>query len=215
MPLVKVRMGKKPIFSKNVAATKKDKIQDRQISMLKKKVKQLAPELKYFDNSFGLTPDYTTGTVSALNNMAQGTTDVTRIGDTITNSGFSMRGYVLMNPTLTEQVCTIGIVHVPKSDDIPAVSDLFQVLTVHMAPMSHVLWDNKANFRWIWRKIFVMDSDHPTKQYNVYKKLKTKTQFSGGSTTYTSGAYYLVTLSGNSNTLPPVVYGRIRWTYRD
>lgn len=195
--------------------TVKDAAQDTAINRLARKVARLAPELKYYDASFGLTPDYTTGTVSALNNMAQGTSDIQRIGDTISNSAIQLRGYVTKTVNLAEQTVNIMVVHVPKTDDVPSLGDIQQIVTSAQAPFSHPNWDLKSNFRVVWRRIFVLDTYHPTKQFQMYKKLKTKTQFLAASTAYTSGGYYLITSTGNSNIDPPVVYGRLRFTFRD
>lgn len=213
MPLVKVRMGQKTLLSKNVAAvTKKDKVQDKEISRLKRKVKAIAPEVKTLDNSFGLTPDYTTGTVSALNNPAQGNTDSTREGDVISNIGFSFDGTVEKTGTAINQSVSIMIIKW-MPNNVPTLPNIVQTLTTQQTAFSAKFYDNRKLFKVVWHRIFDLDQYHPRQKFHLFKRLKSKTNFLSASQTYSNNGYYLVTYTGNSNIDPPVVYGYMRWYF--
>lgn len=92
MPMGKMYVAKARLPRKaTVKATAKDKQQDRQIRVLKRRVGK--PEIKYTDTEI-VGPLTVAGSVNYLNGVPQGDQPFDRTGAQIRMTGYSIRGYV-------------------------------------------------------------------------------------------------------------------------
>lgn len=168
-------------------------------------------EYKYYDSLTYSTATYT-GSVVTLNNMSQGTTDVTRVGDSIKVQNLIIRGMV--NWSNQQGVARMMVIWDPQNK-ITAVSDLLESTGSAWAPYSPKKFDNRFQCRVLYDKTMTFHSNLPLLLVpDIVIPINEHTQFSGGSTTISTGALKLIYLSNSSGATDPyfTLYQRVTYT---
>lgn len=95
-------------------------------------------ESKYFDTNQGATPLLGTLQVLPLSNIAQGTTDTTRIGNSILAKNISIKYQITPNYTglLYNPIRMLLIVDKMQNGSTPAMADIFETTTTYLSPLN-------------------------------------------------------------------------------
>lgn len=176
-------------------------------------------EYKIFDSSSAsVQPDYN-GSIITLNNMAQGTTDVTRIGDSIKNQNIVIRGGVTNTTTASTYNRTRIILVWDEQNQISTIADLLEATGSSQVVLSPKHYDKRFRSNVLYDQTFSTStytgSQAFFRDWEINLPINKHTQFSAGTTTVNTGALKLILISsGVTSNLPNVDY-YARLTYTD
>lgn len=169
-------------------------------------------EMKHHD--VDLTVGYTataTGSITDMNNIAQGQSKIQRIGDSIKPQSLTIRGVIEHNGLNTESQVRLILFKVKHPNGVlPTVAQLLEVSKVH-SPKNY---ENRFHSKTIWDRTFSVDSSNRLKQFQKTFKLYGHINYTAGALTEESGAYILLTISDESTNFP-VARWYSRMTYTD
>lgn len=149
-------------------------------------------EKKHYDFTQSGGRDWN-GTITIINNPAQGLTDSMRVGDSILNKSLNISGVVSYGGSTA--IARVMIIW-DKQNKITLPIDALEVVGNQFAVFSPKRKDNKREFRVLYDRLFTVDSQKLQVLYNVdFKNLDTHTQFDNGTTTINSGAYKVIFIS--------------------
>lgn len=159
----------------------------------------------------GTTFDYA-GTMVTVNNPAQGSTDVTRIGDSIKCQNLMLR--FLLTRGAGDSTGRV-IVFWDDQNQISTGANLLEVTGTASSVLSPKLYDARFRSKVLYDKVFVMDQvNQSTWDENVQIKIDQHTQFNAGSTTINTGALKVLFISNITGANIPTVnyYSRLSFT---
>lgn len=186
------------------------------LRLAKKVANAVNVEYKHLDTSSGsVTPDYAGSSVT-LNNPPQGSTDQTRIGDSIKNQNLVLRGTVQASTTTPFSNLVRLILIWDDQNQYSTLSDLLENTGSSVSVYSPKNYDRRFRNRVIWDRLFVVNT------YNQFVipfdetfNIDQHTQFSAGTTTQFTGSLKLIMLSDRTATALPQVAYYARLTYTD
>lgn len=161
-----------------------------------------------------------------LNNIPTGTSDTTRIGDTVKFESIKLKGHVQSNTT----VDTIGRCMVVQwtANSTPVLNDILQSATVNASIVDALPnHDNASRYKILFDKRFVIAATNATGgeqqthlfAKNIYAKSvgKKTIQYIGGSATSALNRFYMITLSNASNAsgIGPTFSWKLLFNYSD
>lgn len=172
-------------------------------------------EYKIYDvSNSAISPDYN-GTSVVLNNPAQGSTDTTRIGDSIKCQNLVLRGSVSANITAGTTNLVRLILIWDTQNQYSTLSDLLEVVG-SLAVFSPKNYDRRFRNKVLWDRTFCVSvsQGQATIPFDEVFSLNDHTQFSAGTTTQFSGSLRLVMVSDKVTSLLPSVnyYSRLSFT---
>nr|WAE42360.1 MAG: capsid protein [Cressdnaviricota sp.] len=139
-------------------------------------------ELKYQDNTYSFSPDYSGSTSFTfdLTSIGQGVTDILRIGDEIKLHNLKINFLVKGNTTANSYNFLRVVLFVWKIDTTlggnPSLLNIFSNTLMGNvgAPFSQYLHDNRDDYTILWDKTFKVDStlDNTTQSIVHIKKFK-------------------------------------------
>lgn len=172
-------------------------------------------EAKYYDVSVDTTIG-TTESVTLLNNPGQGTTAITRNGDSIKSKSITINYAINKNldPAAANPLYFDAYLIYTKDSGAPTLSNLFVNPTAPWVSMRKK--DHMHDWKIIDARHFVMSTvDNSTsKTGTIHKKLYFHTRFLTGTSIIDDGSLYLVLIC-NNNTYPTAVSFKCRYTYYD
>lgn len=174
-------------------------------------------EYKIYDTTItGVTPDWA-GTSSVLNIPAQGTTQTTRIGDSIKCQNLTLRGAVYANTTAGTSNLVRLILIWDEQNQYSTLSDLLEVTGSTQAVFSPKNYGRRFRSKVLWDRLFNVSVAQGVSviPFDEVFQLDVHTQFSAGTTTQFSGSLRLVMLSDKVTSLLPVVNAYARLSYTD
>jgi hypothetical protein len=168
-----------------------------------------------------------TGLVTLLNDIAEGTSTQERVGRKIAMTGVTIRSYAVNGSTATSNKCCVLLVEdLRPGSSLPAVSDILESADAQAL-------NNEAGFgrfKIHMRKTFILRGKNsaaaldagavPIRNFDKFKPLKQReTHFSGSSGTIgqiIKGALYLVTIGNNgAGTGAASLEGNVRLAFKD
>ncbi len=152
-----------------------------------KRIVNASREKKHHDEAIASTEINTTGAIVDLLTVAQGDSDLTRDGDQLYLTNFSLKYYVNReaNATGFDIVRVLLFQWKPRDDeDVPTLA---KVISTSVPPMGHYGMDNKGRFKILYDKIHALgDADGAlssiTRNVSISKALLKKVQFNAAST---------------------------------
>lgn len=168
-------------------------------------------EKKHYDYDQTITPNYT-GSITTINNPDAGTTDITRIGDSILNKSIEYKGYSMRNGA--DALVRVLLIW-DKQNTVATVADCLDKTGSGYAPLCSIKKDNFRQFRILYDNTHTVSTYRPLHQFSIsLKNLDTHTQFEAATTAINSGAYKLLVIS-NLNANVPNVFTSRRFQYID
>lgn len=158
----------------------------------------------------------TSATVDHLTPIATGDANNSRDGYVIDLKSVYGTFDVQRNSSSTVQSQTVCIAIVRMISGLaPATAPSFLSIFSANAPTALPNHDNQGTFKIIGRWVFNLDTYHPQKVINFYKKVNAKAYYQGtaGSNT-TKGQLYLLYISSESTNVPTLTY-RLATSYVD
>lgn len=170
------------------------------INKLSARVRKIESEkqLKYAEYDMtAIDFSYDAPYILTLNNPSQGTEDVERIGDKITNVHIKFTYTILKNGS-TANIARIMIIY-DKQNTITAITDVLSS-GVSIAPLADYNFDKRKEFNVIMDKFYPLDTYHAIHDGQLNMKLNYLTKFNAASTTINTGAIKLLVLSNVADT---------------
>lgn len=184
-----------------------------QLQTVKKQVKQLQldPELKYFDVSTSGTIT-STGTLTALNGINQGTNPNDRVGDKLKTVSSFLRLAMTVNATATTNFLRVIIFRDKQTNlSVPGVTDVLQSASF-MSPLNN---SYSMRFKVYFDKTYAFDAESAGTQVDkIYRRMKFKTEYSTGSTGIRTNGLFILLISDQATNGPTVNYYH-RLKYKD
>lgn len=132
------------------------------------------------------------GTVSILNNPAQGVLDTQRIGDSLKCQNLSFR-YIAQRGTLdTSLRC---IIYWDPQNQIAAGSDLLENIGSIQSAISPKQYDNRFRSRILYDKVTNLTSNNPWVRYDELIEINEHTQFNAATQNILTGALKVLFIS--------------------
>lgn len=191
---------------------KKDMAVDsRQVSQIVRSIIGTRTEKKYFI-SFVNTTILNTGTVLAMSQIPQGTTDITRVGDRITLK----RVDVICNIVAADATNFMRLMLVkyhPQSDPTsPPSINVFLNSVAGQGPASPPNHDTRLDYTVLDDRMIALTlSGMGCATFSFSKSLNFPLQFSGGSTTASNHLYLVAVSDSAAVSHPSLVYALKNW----
>jgi hypothetical protein len=183
---------------------------------------QAYTETKYYDFAGTITGLDRDGDLSIWNPIPQGDTDITRDGDALYMMNVHIRASLWHDPQTGNQGAAAGfrfILFLDKSNTITSVSDLLDLTGDDETNMlSPITWDIRKQIKVLHDSMITVDGvwkERLLKEWVI--QIRSKTQFSAGTTTITTNALKGCWISDRASTdsyLPKVLY-YYRITFKD
>jgi hypothetical protein len=162
-------------------------------------------EDKYYDFAGSITSLDRDGDLSVWNPIPQGDTDITRDGDYLFMKHVDIRASIWHDPQTGNQGASAGvrfILFYDKQNTITAVDDLLDTSGADVTNMlSPIIWDIRKQVEILLDVMIDADGvwkERVLKQWRI--QLNKQTQYSGGSTTITTGALKGLLISDRAST---------------
>lgn len=167
------------------------------------------PQTNYVDVAYALYPANTTGSITLLNTIAQGTTVNTRVGKRVMMKGLQMRGLAQGDSTCAISEWAFLIVYdIRPRGALPLITDILDTIS----PNSFLNDTNAQRFRILHRSSDVNVGNSATAgtdkvAFNIDEYMKIPKQYrevvfnalgTGTIADIDMGALYLVTVGGNA-----------------
>lgn len=178
-------------------------------------------ELKYLDTNFASYGGGTTGSVTLINGVASGSTQITREGRQCYWKTVQVNGFLDPHANQLEERCDVYVIYDKQPGAaVPALTDLF-VQAIGGSPLN---LNYRDRFSVIVHKSFVLGLIDGTNYYStipntqkisIYKRVNLKTTFKGDSNAIgdiSTGALYLVVVGSQATYYAsPYVNVRLRF----
>lgn len=178
-----------------------------------KQVINRSAEKKYLDLT-ATNPASVSGGIFQLNDIPVGTSDTTRIGDTI----MIKKLYMSLNMHVADTSNHFRVIvfvwknnTVPLASEIMADSSLGTAYAVN-APYNH---DRRSLFKVLYDKTYGLYADRPVVHFKKSIKLNLKVQYNAGSSTACSNAIWMLYISDSGAVAHPTADSYTRLEYTD
>ena len=176
---------------------------DKSIRAIKR---MLNTEVKCFQAAGANITPTTTGTITDfLSGIAQGVTDITRVGDSLKVLRLTMNYNFQMNSTANgTQVCWVAILR--ANDEIMTAAQLNTLDGNAYAYLGDYAWDYKDQYRVLWEKRILVDPEHQAHVGRVNLRLNDHAQYNAGGNTLNSGSIFMAIWSNSTTNNPDFGY---------
>ncbi len=155
------------------------------IAKLDKKVNKVARravtgEKKYFEQNFQGNPDNLTGVIIDLNDMAQGLTDITRVGNRTALDSIDIR--LTYTGALTDDCfCRMILLQDKQVNGANiTLANLLEFSAIDQQIISGIEKNFSKRIKVLWNKVISLNTVTNTNRFvKKFKKLKINTQYSG------------------------------------
>lgn len=151
------------------------------------------------------------GYIATLNNIPQGATDSSRVGDSIKLQTVTIRGQ--LGRVTSDSTCRV-ILFWDKQNKVTTASDILQYVGSSYAPFSDKYYDKRFQTKIFYDKVFTLDSNSPLRPFKIVKRIGLHTQFEAGSNTINTGVLRLLFISNVNANTPSLQYNS-HLTYTD
>lgn len=159
-------------------------------------------EYKYSDVTDTASPTWT-GYYALLNNISQGITDSTRVGDSCKLQNLTLRGSVTRNGTDAHmRVMVIW----DKQNKASAASSILETTGTALATLSPKKYDTRFQTRVLKDFRLHVTTDSPIKEFNMVIPINQHCQFDAASNTIDTGALRILLISDLGASVPIVAY---------
>lgn len=163
-------------------------------------------EKHFVDGGANGTIAAATGTVIDFSQIAQGDTISTRTGNSILVNNIQLRSLVTFNASATNTLVRAFLVQdLQQVADTPPTAASILDSVSPLAPLNRL---SLGRYKIIMNKKFILDSQHPTKVVNFYRKFK-KHHFRYNGTAVgdiQKGGLYIVFVHNEATNLPSINY---------
>ncbi len=168
--------------------------------------RMLNTEVKCFQAAGANIAGTTTGTITdLLSGIAQGVTDITRVGDSIKVLRLTMHYNFQMNATAAgTQVVWVAIIR--ANDEIMTAAQLNTLDGNAYAYLGDYPWDYKDQFRVLWQRRIEVDPEHQAVIGNVNLRLNDHAQYNAGGNTLNSGSIFMALWTNSTTNNPDFGY---------
>lgn len=167
-------------------------------------------EYKYVDITDTASATYS-GYFATLNNIAQGVTDSTRIGDSCKLQNLTLRGSITRNGT--DGHVRIMVIW-DKQAKASAASSILENTGSAYATLSPKKYDNRFQTKVLKDFRVHVTTDSPIKEFNMVIPINQHTQYDAATNTIDTGALRLLIISDMASSQPLTAYYS-RLTYTD
>jgi hypothetical protein len=137
--------------------------------------------------------------------IAQGVTDITRVGDSLKVLRLSMNYQFSMNSTANgTQFCWVSIIR--ANDEIMTAAQLNTLDGNAYAYLGDPAWDYKDQYRILWQKRHVVDPEHQSLIGRADLTLNDHAQYNAGGNTLNSGSIFMAIWSSSTTNNPDFGY---------
>jgi len=186
-------------------------------------------EIKYVTTGITLTFASATLQITSVSDIAQGTTDITRIGDKLRPKALSLKLSIVRNPLTSNivefvRVCVIQW-HPQFSLQPPTATTLFlnDPATATITPFSEWIVDGRSAFVVLFDKLFTMTGLTATTEgalayFTNVRTTNTPIEFINASATDALHKYYVLYICQTlnvANTTPPTIVLRTKLDFDD
>lgn len=200
---------RKRFTRKRVLATK---------SYVKKQIRKDI-ETKYADTQWNIgIPG--AGTITDLTNIAQGVSDLERVGDKISLRGLRLKMGVFSSNNADPAICRITVFqwHPDTAFSLPTVGKLFTYTAAPDIVYSPFVHDQANQFQILFDKVVITQTNTQIEHVKIMRKVNMKyakkaVHYSGGGVTGSEKLY--ISIQTNSPTTNPGVFGFTRLYYDD
>ena len=147
-------------------------------------------EFKHVDFNATISPDFN-GTLHFLNDSGQGTSDTTRVGDSILNKHTSIRGKIARGSLN----CVVRIIIFKDKTNIMTTPTLLQDTGSVFSPLSMRDRDHRKNYTIIKDITYSLDSERPQLAFDYEFDNNDHTKFEAGSLTINTNSYRVLFIS--------------------
>lgn len=171
-------------------------------------------EQKFCDTTLGVTSVTTTGAVSWLSSISEGSDYNNRDGLSIKAKSLYMRGNVAMAAGATDQTENIRcLLFIDKeSGTAPTLGDVLENSSNYLSPLNHT---NGKRFQILWDKVYSLSANgKETQAFVINQNLRQHIKWYNSTTGTKQGHVYFGYVSdGNTATTEPTLefYSRIRY----
>lgn len=182
-----------------------------------KQVKKLitsSQEMKFHDKEFGSTVS-TAGTVFAISDIAQGQSDITRIGDQLTVKHIDIRGVAAFTAA-ADTFNFVRLILVKWNElGVPTVPDILQTVGIS-SYLSHYVMDTMRmkRFTILHDKTYSVVLNEQIAHWRIKKNVNIKVSYNLA-TTNSSKGLFMILLSDSNVSLHPYVGFVSRVLYND
>jgi len=172
-------------------------------------------EHKYHEVSFNNQYDWS-GSIVALNSVAQGTTDSTREGDSIKMQDLQIKFY--MFGVAATGPCQFRVIIIfDDMNKVSAASDVLETVGSALAPNSFKDWDKRFQTNVLYDQNYIFDQvSYATRQLDINIPIGKHAQFEASTTTINTGRLIALLISDQSASInAPVVKGYSRLVFTD
>lgn len=183
------------------------------LHLARRVAKMVNAEYKYFDVNEAAVAVSWSGYLPGLCTPVQGLGDNQRDGDSIKMQNLTFRATV--QRAATDQEFRL-ILLIDKQAKVASLSDVLEVSGSVYSPISPKLYDRRFQTKILYDQRYFLTADSPTADINLTIPIREHQQFSGGTTTPTTGKLLAIFVS-NTNTLAnePTITYYSRCTYTD
>lgn len=176
-----------------------------------RKALQKNMELKYDNTNYTTAQDFSWTVTNLSSGVSQGTTDLTRIGDVITNKYLDIRGS--LSPGDSTNFFRIVVYFVKNGTDATLP---FETDGSVQSVVSHYSHDYRKRYRILWDKTFTLSQAGKNAAVYFKKRIQLRnveTQFASAGTTSVQNCLMMATVSdsGAASHVQPYIHARLHW----
>lgn len=169
-------------------------------------------EYKYVEGNVQNTASDYNGLYAIMNTISQGTTDTTRIGDSLKVQRLVLRGHFDRNG----QDAYVRLILLWDQDNkTSTASDILAYSGGSNAPMSPKIYDKRFQTKFLWDKEFKVNSSNPQAKFEMNLPINLHTQYDSASSTVVTGKLVLLAISNVVTTNVPTISYISRLTFTD
>lgn len=182
----------------------------RALRLAKRLADAVNTEHKAVDGAATFTPDWN-GNIGSIPQIAVGTADNQRIGDSCKLQNLTLRFTV--GRGAADSICRVMMLHDPQNK-ISTVSDVLTQVGNIYGVLSPKNYDKRFQCKVLLDKTFVLTTDSPLHRWNHVIPLNFHTQFNAGTTTINTGDLKYLYISNQSTNVPSLAVAN-RLTFTD
>lgn len=188
-------------------------VANKALHLARRVAKMVNAEYKFFDVNEAAVQVNWSGYLPGLCTPTQGLGDSQREGDSIKMQNLVFRGTV--QRAAADQEFRL-IILIDKQAKVASLSDVLEVTGSVYSPISPKTYDRRFQTKILYDHRYYLTADKPTVDINLTIPIREHQQFSGGTTTPTTGKLLAIFVS-NTNTLAnePTITYYSRCTYTD
>lgn len=212
------KKGRKRNFGSRLAKlgqsySPKDSIAWKAFRLAKKVADAVNVEYKYTQIDDTGTAQSYSGGYAEICSPVVGTSDITRIGDSIKIQHLSLRGCAKYNSAGSDGQTVRLVIFKDKQNKVSAVSDIVDSVGTVTAPFFNKVYDNRFQTKFIYDRTFYVNSQKIEVPFHIELPINMHKQFQAGTTTVQSGSLKYLIISDQATNGPSItMHGRVTFT---